>query len=244
MTIRAVIFDLDGTLVKTERLKAQSYAKATLQLCPYTVPEEQVMEDFKDVVGLSRQEVSEFFVEKYALTDKLQPRLRELGVKTLWQGFVQIRLRYYEHMLEDPTILRENLWPHNVALLKTVREKRYATALATMSHCEQAQKVTDVVNLTDQFDFIATRDDVEHGKPDPEIYHLVARQLGYNTDDCLVIEDSPSGVKAAKAAGMGVIAVTTPFTRERIHHEQLLDERYIVDDPANLLPKMRHYIDV
>ena len=244
MTIRAVIFDLDGTLVKTERLKAQSYAKATIELCPYAVTEEQVLEDFKDVVGLSRHEVSDYFVKKYNLADKLEPRLPDLGVKTLWQGFVQIRLRYYEEMLQDPAILRGNLWQHNVNLLKAVRAKQYATALATMSHCIQAQHVLNEVELAGYFDFIATRDDVEHSKPDPEIYNLVSRELGCEAESCLVIEDSPSGVQAALAAHMAVIAVTTPFTRQRIHDEKLLDEAYIVDTPDQLLPAVRHYLDV
>jgi len=88
--------------------------------------------------------------------------------------------------------------------------------------------------LADAFDFVATRDDVERGKPDPEIYQLVARELDVPPAECLVIEDSPSGVKAALAAGMWCVAVTTPFTRQRIHAKGLLDERWIVDDPDTL----------
>ena len=56
--IRLVIFDLDGTLVQTERLKAMSYARAAVELCPYQVSEEEVIEAYKDVVGLRRREVA------------------------------------------------------------------------------------------------------------------------------------------------------------------------------------------
>jgi len=86
-----------------------------------------------------------------------------------------------------------------------------------MSRCQQARRVLEVLNMTEAFDFVATRDDVEHGKPAPEIYQLVARELDTPPSESLVIEDSPSGVKAALAAGMWCIAVTTLLTRREIH---------------------------
>jgi beta-phosphoglucomutase len=232
--IRAMIFDLDGTLVQTERLKALSYACAAIELCPYTLSEAEAVEAFKEVVGLSRQEVATALVERFDLEEKARSRMAEFGVSAPWQAFVQVRLRFYEEMLADPEVLRANQWRHNVALLNEARRTGCKTALATMSRCEQARRVLEVLDLADAFDFVTTRDDVEHGKPDPEIYQLVARELNVPPAECLVIEDSPSGVKAVLAAGMWCIAVTTPFTRQRIHAERLLDERWVVDDPATL----------
>lgn len=233
--IRAMIFDLDGTLVQTERLKAISYAKAAVQLCPYTLAEETVIEAFKDVVGLSRQEVATQLVERFSLDEKVQPYMEEFGVSTPWQAYVQLRLKIYDEMLADPAILKKNQWQHNIDLLHYVRQQTCKTALATMSHCEQAQRVINVLGLTDHFDFVATRDDVEHGKPDPEIYQLVARQLDVDPREVVVIEDSPSGVKAAIAANMRVVAVTTPFTRERLHELDILEPQWIVDTPHQLM---------
>jgi beta-phosphoglucomutase-like phosphatase (HAD superfamily) len=100
-----------------------------------------------------------------------------------------------------------------------------------MSHCPQVQHILDVLDLANAFDFVATRDDVENGKPDPEIYNLVAAELARPPEDCLVIEDSPSGVAAALAAGMKVIAVATPFTQQKLHQSNILSEALIVDDP-------------
>jgi beta-phosphoglucomutase-like phosphatase (HAD superfamily) len=108
-----------------------------------------------------------------------------------------------------------------------------------MSRYVEVRRVLEILGLNDVFDFVATRDDVERGKPDPEIYLLVQRELGVPSKECLVVEDSPSGVRAALAAGMWCIAVTTPFTRERIHEAQLLDERWVVDDPTTLMSTVR-----
>ncbi len=232
--IQAMIFDLDGTLVQTERLKALSYARAAVELCPHALGEAEVVEAFKDVVGLSRREVAMALTERFDLEEKSRARMDEFGVSAPWQAFVQVRLRFYEAMLANPEVLRSNQWPHNVTLLRMARQTGCQTALATMSRCKQAQRVLEALDLADAFDFVATRDDVEHGKPDPEIYQLVVRELDTSPPDCLVIEDSPSGVKAALAAGMWCIAVTTPFTRQAIHAERLLDERWIVDDPDTL----------
>ncbi len=241
--ILAMVFDLDGTLVKTERLKAISYARAVTELCPYTVTDAEVINFFKEVVGLSRQEVAEALIEKFDLDERLKACMTNIKTSSQWQAFIQIRLRYYEEMLADPDVLRNNQWAHNMDLLYTARQNNCATALATMSHCEQVQRVLSILEMEDQFDFVATRDDVEHGKPDPEIYLLVANAIGVEPEHILVIEDSVTGETAAKAAGMNVIAVATPFTKDGLHKSGLLDDKWIIDDPANLLDAVRHYTD-
>jgi beta-phosphoglucomutase-like phosphatase (HAD superfamily) len=111
-----------------------------------------------------------------------------------------------------------------------------------MSHCPQVQRVLQVLNLSEAFNFIASRDDVENSKPDPEIYLLVAKELDIPPEECLVIEDSPTGVQAALAAGMWCIAVTTPFTRQSMHTQKLLDKKWVVDDPFALPEVVNHMI--
>lgn len=230
-----MIFDLDGTLVQTEKLKALSYARAAIELCPREIAESEVISAFKEVVGRSRSEVVAFLVDRFALEEKARQRMPDFGVSTPWQAFVQVRLLHYDQMLSDPDIIRKNQWPHNVYLLDMAKKLGCKVGLATMSMCSQARRVLDILDLNQTFDFVATRDDVEHGKPNPEIYHLVANQLGIIPQNCLVIEDSPSGVEAALAAGMRCIAVTTPFTRQAIHASRLLKGEWIVDDPGTLL---------
>lgn len=231
---RSVVFDLDGTLVQTEKLKAISYARAAAELSYGVVDEERVVEEFKKVVGGSRQEVSQHLMESLGLEAAAHERMGELDVDRPWQAYARLRLRIYEDMLNDAELVREHCLDRNLELLERVRDNGLKVALATMSHCEQASRVMEILSIRDRFDFVATRDDVEHAKPDPEIYLLCASELGVPAAECLVIEDSLTGVEAARAAGMDVIAVTTPFTRDSVRNESSLDGRFIVDDPDEL----------
>ena len=232
--IQAMIFDLDGTLVQTEKLKALSYARAAVDLCPYDLAEEEVIEAFKDVVGRSRREVAQTLVDRFNLPEKSRVRMPEFGVQNPWQAYVQLRLLYYRDMLADPDLIRKNQWPHNIDLLRQAQQSNCKVALATMSHCAQVRHILELLDLSRAFDFVATRDDVESSKPDPEIYQLVGAELALQPENCLVIEDSPSGVAAALAAGMKTVAVATPFTHDRLHESGLLPKHLIVDDPDYL----------
>src|SRR5947209_14029748 len=238
---RAAIFDLDGTLVETEELKARSYARAAVELRP-ELDEADIIEAFKDLVGLSRQEVAVALMQRFSLEEAARAHMVEFGVDTPWQAYVQVRQRIYQAMLEDPQLLRSQMYPHNIAYLQEVRRKGLRTALASMSYRQQVQRVLGILGLSDAFDFVVSRDDVEHGKPDPEIYFLVARQLGVAPEDCLVLEDSPDGLKAALAAGMSVVAVSTPFTRQRLYESLLLPPEHIVGDPHDFPRVVEHII--
>ncbi len=232
--IKAFIFDLDGTLVKTEILKARSYARAAVELCPDCATEGKIIEAYREVVGLSRKEVAEALIKKFGLERALEPKMKEFGVSTAWQAYVQVRMKIYDAMLADSTILRKHLCPYNLGLLKWARESGFKTGLATMSACEETNRVLENLGIRSEFDFIATADDITSGKPDPEVYLLVARQLQVEASECLVIEDSATGVKAAVAAGAWCVAVTSDFTRKGVRESGLLDERWILDNPAEL----------
>jgi beta-phosphoglucomutase len=228
--IAAVSFDLDGVLVQTERMKAVSYARAAVELCPSCASEQEVFEGFKQVVGHSRQEAAQGLMERFGLEEAARARMAEFGVDAPWKAYVQVRLRIYDQMLADPEIIRHHQWPHAIALLKHVREQGCRVGMTTMSACDVARRILGVLDLLEAFEYIVTIDDVERGKPDPEVYNVLLKQFGLPPKECLAIEDSPAGIRAALGAGLWCISPTTDFTRDAVHAAHLLDERWIVDD--------------
>ena len=240
--IQAVIFDLDGTLVQSERLKAQSYAVAVSELLQGAISEQEVFDAYREVAGSPRQEVAQFLLERFDLEDAARNRMDAYSVDTAWQAFVQIRMRLYATMLDDPLLIVKHRCPYSLDLLVWAKETNYKTGLATSATCRQAHRVLQVLDITEEFDFVATGDDVNRSKPDPEIYRLMAHELGILPKAGLVIEDSATGVQAALAAGMGCVAATSDFTAAGLRSSGLLPERWIVDDRADLKPVVKRYV--
>jgi HAD superfamily hydrolase (TIGR01509 family) len=240
MMIRAVIFDLDGTLLETEQLKAQSYARAAIQLRPGLFSEAEAITAFEDFVGGSREEVSRGMLRRFGLEKFAHARMKEFGASEPWQVYTRLRLRIFEEIVADEAVLSDAAWPHNVDLLHQVRAANCKVGLATMSYCPQVERSLRALKLETAFDFIATREDVEVPKPDPEIYLLATKALGVAPGECMVVEDSVAGVRAGLAAGALVLAVSTPPTRRKLHESGLLDAHHIVDSPAELQEKMAH----
>ncbi len=240
--ISSFLFDLDGTLVQTEALKAESYARAAVVLDP-TLTEQEVIDAFKDFVGLSRKEVAEGLMNRFNLEPKASALMTRFNVQQPWQAYVHLRMENYYEMISDPEILKSHLCPYNMGLLKWARGENYPTGLATMSQRREATRVLKVLRITDEFDFIATIEDVDRGKPNPEIYLLLSDELEIDPDSCLVIEDSASGVKAALAAGMNCIVVTTEFTRDAVHRLNSNGNMVILDSPKELLDVAKDFIN-
>lgn len=236
--IRAFIFDLDGTLAETERLKALSYAAAARELRPQ-LTDEQVVNAFREFVGQTRDDMARNLTARLGLDRATRARMAEFDVSQPWQVLSAMRVRRYQAILAEPEILRRERYSHNIDLLRWARDEGYRTALCSMSHRDEVEKVLAALDLSESFDTIASVDDVSRPKPDPEIDLLVARRLELSPAECLVIEDSPPGVRAAIAAGMPVIAVTTQLTREKFRDGALLDRRWVVDDPTSLMAVVR-----
>jgi len=232
--IKAFIFDLDGTLVQTEIMKAHSYALAAMELKPGKIKKHKIIEEYKKLVGRSRQEVAKSLLNKFYLNNEAVKRLDEFKTGEAWEVFVKIRLNYYFEFLNNPRILSTVICPHTTALLKKVKSQNYKTALATTSHNDEASKVLDILKLTDLFDFIATRDLIEKSKPDPEIYDLVLSKLNIFPEECIAIEDSVTGIKSAIAAKINCIAVPNAYTSNSVNNSNLISEKWIINRPELL----------
>ncbi len=241
--IRAVVFDVDGTLVQTERLKAQSYAIAVQRLLGQARPDRRVVEAYGDIVGAARNVASRYVMERLGLQSRLRPLMAQYNVSTPEEVLTAMRLEIYLDMVAKPEVLRDNQWPHTVDLLRIAKEAACLTALATMSKRDDTMHVVRSLDIGHWLDLVLTAEDVEHPKPDPEIYLLAAEKLGVPPAECLALEDSVNGVQAALAAGTNVVAIATPFTGIGLHLSGVVEDVWIVHKPEEVAVVVRRRIE-
>src|SRR5436190_20267674 len=208
MRFAAVIFDMDGVLVDSEPLHFV-VANEVLGTAGHS---------------LSRAENEEFIgCTADHFWDALIERKRLPDTRLYWQG------------LYDDAVLRmlSREWPAADGVHDLVRHlQRLGTRLAVASSARSSwiEATLRSIGLPDAFEALASGDDVEHGKPAPDIYLLAAERIGVAPERCLAIEDSPTGVLSASRAGMTVLGVGTPYTA----HLTLAGARRVVDSLAEL----------
>ena len=181
-------------------------------------------------------------MNKLGLEADLRPLTAEYSASETWEVLGSMRRAIYDEMVADPQAVRDNQWPHTVGLLRIAKENHCRTGLATLSARKEALHFVSALGLEDSLDIVLAREDVKNGKPDPEIYLLAANKLEVQPQDCIVIEDSANGVRAGVAAGMNVVAFATPFTRASLHSTQVVDHKWIVHDPEQLLDTVQERI--
>ena len=94
--------------------------------------------------------------------------------------------------------------------LRSIEEKGLTTAVASSSDYKLINLILDRLKIAQYFDSVTSGSDVKRGKPSPDVFLLAAERIGIEPAECLVVEDSENGVKAAKAAGMKVLGYINP----------------------------------
>jgi len=182
--IGAVLWDMDGVLVDTAPFHYQAWRALFAGL-----GKDLSDEEFRRSFGLRNDDIL-----RVNLGNMPPARLRELG-------------RRKEELFREAIRGKVQPLPGAVTLVRRLRESGTKTAVVSSAPRRNVETLLDALGLSDAFDALVAEEDVERGKPDPQGYLLAADRLGERPEDCVVIEDAPGGVEAAKRAGMRCIGL-------------------------------------
>lgn len=193
MSIKALLFDLDGVLVDTAKYHFLAWKQLADRLgIPFTL---QDNERFK---GVSR--------------DRCMELLLELGGRAMSReemaAFSSQKNNIYIHYIQN--MGEEELLPGAKDFLQEAKNQGYAIALGSAS--KNSMLILERLHLTAYFDAIIDGTRVTRAKPDPQVFILGAQTLGVSPQECVVFEDSVAGIEAAHAGGMKAVGIGTPQT--------------------------------
>ena len=191
--IKAVIFDMDGTLFDTERVYHEAWYATRDAL---GLPHDRFALALKACTGRNYADSVELFEE-------------HLGDLISFEDFVKARTPYY-----DAEIKRRGGLPRKPGideLFPYLKANGYRIGLATSTREAKAREHLAEAGILAYFDVMITSEMVENGKPDPEVYLKAAAALGLRPDECMGVEDSFVGVRSVSAAGLFTVMVPDMF---------------------------------
>jgi HAD superfamily hydrolase (TIGR01509 family) len=181
----AVIFDLDGVLADSEPWWNQIDAKL---LAEYGVSYRG--EYHRNVLGVNYRLAVEFYKNAFHISASVEELMRRRG---------EIATDFFAN--------RVDLFPSAKTTLEQLREMKLPLAVATSSVSASARPLLERTGIRSLLSVVITGDEVQQGKPHPDIYLRAAKKLGISPEACLVIEDSLAGIAAGKGANMRVAAI-------------------------------------
>lgn len=202
---KAVIFDLDGTLIDSmwmwESIDIEYLGRFGIAY------EKDIQEQIE---GMSFSETAIYFKERFQIPHTLEQ------MKNDWDS-----LAYEKYKNEVP------LKKGALAFLNYLKQNGIKMGIATSNSKTLVKVVLEKHQIEPYFGSIHTACEVEKGKPAPDIYLLVAKELGVKPKECLVFEDVPQGIMAGKNAGMTTCAVEDPFSAEQREVKKEIADYYI-----------------
>lgn len=199
MNARGILFDMDGVLCDSEGLIAEAACRMFAERHRVRV----LPEDFVPFIGTGEDRYLGGVARQYNVTLR-QP---------------EDKRRVYEMYLEIIAGRLQAL-PGVPGFIAAARAAGWRLAVATSAdRIKMDGNLREIGLPAETFDACVTGEDIEHKKPAPDIFLLAAERIGLPARDCVVIEDAPNGVRAAKAAGARCLALTTSFTAEALRAE-------------------------
>lgn len=182
---KAVLFDLDGTLVDSMWIW-KAIDEEYLEKMGHTLPDDLQ----KAIEGMSFTETATYFKERFNLTEEIHE------IKAEWN---RMAMAFYTSRVPMKAGVQE--------LLEGLKARGIQMAIGTSNSPELAQAVVQSQGIAPYMEAVLTSCMVERGKPHPDVYLKAAEVLGVSPEDCIVFEDTHAGVLAGKRAGMKVVAV-------------------------------------
>jgi HAD superfamily hydrolase (TIGR01509 family) len=219
VSIRALIFDVDGTLAETEDVHRRSFNRAFACAGLDVVWEPPLYADLLQVTGGKRRILHYFHSVGRRMTEELAQALH-----------LEKNRLYAEAVAAGEVALR----PGVAELICAARTTGVRTAVATTTSRSNLEALLAATPLPAQsFDVLVCGEDVQALKPDPEVYFTAMTRLGLGRGDCVAFEDSAPGLASALAAGISTIVTPSSYTR---HHYFTGAARVIADlTPLSLL---------
>ncbi len=211
--IGAMIFDLDGTLVDSMWMW-KAIDIEFLARYGYACPDDLQ----RSIEGMSFTETAAYFLNRFRLPLTMEE------IKAVWTEMSIDKYRY-----EVP------LKPGARRLLEYVKARGIPCGIATSNGADMVEAVLEAQNARQYFQVVTTACEVKEGKPSPDIYLKVAKDLGAEPADCLVFEDIPAGALAGKRAGMTVCGVADADADLRGLRGEILElADYFIEDFTQL----------
>lgn len=204
--IDAIIFDMDGTLIDSmwiwPSIDDDYLAKYNLVKT----------EDFHEAMeGMSYTEVAQFFLDTY-------PELNCTREEVMEEWMDMAHDKYMNQVY-----LKDGVYE----FITEMRCQGKKIGIATSNARSLADDTLEALKITELFDVVRSACEVAAGKPSPDVYLLVAEEMGVDPKRCLVFEDVPMGILAGKNAGMSVCAVEDDFSKPQEEKKRALADYYI-----------------